>query len=247
MLIAPVLLLPWRWVWAWLNFITLGYGAFIIATPPLLGRNSNFADIVVAFLLLSAAVMLGAVFLGRFFFHAHRQRNMTLRLDHPATYILHIANGVVIGCIAGFIGASITAGTNAYIIHAVLILLSALPLAFLRLRGLSKFYFCGMATGCAALAFFNATYPKQVYSSAHAAAGDAPFCIYLNQSKRFAESPQDLTFFTLDKGDWSAHAVLVIGSGDATRYGNWSYYQNQFMVPWYLGELPTHLQCPTDH
>jgi hypothetical protein len=245
--IGPILLLPRRWVWAWLNLLGLAFSALYLTTSPLLGKNSSASDLMVALLFMSVGTAICLALFGRLVFHVLREDNMAMRLDHPATHILHIANGAMIGGVIGLLGASLTEGTDAPIIHAVLVVLSVLPLAFLRHRGLTRLYLFGMALGCAALTFFSLNYPKSVLSSAQIAADDAPFCIYLNQSKRFANGAQDLTFFTFDKGNGDAHAVLIIGSGDATRYGNWSYYQNQFMVPWDLGELPTHLQCPTDH
>ncbi|WP_162617699.1 hypothetical protein [Yoonia maritima] len=246
-ILGPALLLPWRWVWAWFNLIALAFSYPLLATSSTLTGRGSTSDTLAFALLLWIVILLCIAAVLRVVFHAMREDDMTMQFDHPIFFLLHLGNGITLGIGAALISAALISGAGAITIHVVLVVLSITPLFFLLYSGVPAIYFGGVAVGGIMLALLSATYPASILSSARATANGEPFCIYLNQSKRFTSNSQDLTFLTFDKGDWTAHAVLIIGSGDTVRYGNWSYHQRQFMMPWDLHTPEPTLQCPANH
>ena len=158
----------------------------------------------------------------------------------PKTTVVLIGLGTA-AFLFGLLAGSLAGSTMAAPAHLILIGLG-LSVGYLWRSAFAK----GFAIGLIGLTALSGAYPLIVQNAARAAANDAPFCIYLNQIRRFA-TPRDLTFLTFDKGTWTAHAVLIVGSGDMTSYGNWSYRQRQFMVPWDLHTPQPTLQCPANH
>ena len=84
-----------------------------------------------------------------------------------------------------------------------------------------------------------------VTNAASSAVGGAEHCIYLNQRDAFADGWRDLTFLTMDKGDWTRHAY-VIAKDDPTMHGYWSYRQRDFKMGRNDWTYPQNLVCPTD-
>ncbi|WP_342078067.1 hypothetical protein [Yoonia sp. SS1-5] len=151
--------------------------------------------------------------------------------------VLKISNGVAAGVIiVGIIGLLNAHSEHAILVHASLAGLSVVAFQF-QLAGRA------CAVTMALLTAYSALYPLQVIHMARVAAAGAPHCIYLNQRHRIADGPGDLTFMTFDKGDWTAHAILIVGEGDNRRYGNWSYRKGQFMLPWDLWTEQPDLHC----
>lgn len=246
-ILGPALLLPWRWVWAWFNLIALTFSYPLLAATSAYAGGGSISDTLAFALLLWIVILLGIATVLRVVFHAMRDDDMTMQFDHPIFFILHLGNGIIIGIGAALISAALISGAGAIAIHVVLTVLSIIPLFFLLYGGVPAIYFGGVAVGGIMVALLSATYPTKVLSSARITADGEPFCIYLNQSKRFTTNPRDLTFLTFDKGNWTAHAILIIGSGDTVQYGNWSYHQRRFMVPWDLHTPEPTLQCPANH
>lgn len=60
----------------------------------------------------------------------------------------------------------------------------------------------------------------------------------------FATRTRDMTYLTFDKTAHQAHAVLIIETPHGQRYGNWSYMQGRFMVPWDVWVHQPNLKCP---
>ena len=210
-------------------------------------RGGTISDTLALALLLWIVILLGIVTVLRLVFHAMREDDMLMTFDHPAVFPLHLINSVIMGIAVAIISGELVSEAGGFVTHLLPLSLAGLMLSFIRYGWVPSVYIGGMAAGMIVFTLFSATYPASVLSSARTAADGEPFCIYLNQSKRFTTNRQDLTFFTFDKGDWTAHAILIIGAGDTVRYGNWSYHQRQFMVPWDLHTSEPTIQCPATH
>jgi len=104
----------------------------------------------------------------------------------------------------------------------------------------------GFAISLAVLTCYSLYYPRVVIAAAESAAVGQSYCIYLNQRDRVASSWKDLTFLTMDKGDFTPHAYVII-QDDRSNYGIWSYRQRAFNPPHYIqASLPDVITCATD-
>ncbi|PJI93026.1 hypothetical protein BC777_1893 [Yoonia maricola] len=159
--------------------------------------------------------------------------------------LLHTANGVCMGFAIFLPMAAVFEGTgHAYLAHIVPIFVGMVILAFGQSRKLAAIYSWSISLALMASTLASAIYPAVINSSASHQANGERYCIYLNQSWRFAQNAHDLTFLTFGKGTHTAHATLIIEGEDGPIYGNWSYRQSQFMVPWDIRTQPTGHTCP---
>ena len=242
-LIGPILFLPWRAMWHWASGLSVLLVALWLFSPRSPAADVSLDDtfailfyqfiiglsviaVIIRLVIRSAQIGSGAMDLTPF--------------AMPRTTVFLMGLGVAARFIA-LLAGSLAGSTMAVPAHLFLIGLG-LSIGYLWRVTLARAF----AVGLIGLTAYSSAYPLIVQSAARAAANDTPFCIYLNQSRRFA-TPSDMTFLTFDKGTWTAHAILIIGTGDDTSYGNWSYRQRQFMVPWDLHTPPPALQCPANH
>jgi len=92
---------------------------------------------------------------------------------------------------------------------------------------------------------FSLYHPVIVQNAAKDAAQGADFCLFLNQRKVFMKHWHQLTFLTMDKGDVSPHAYLIIET-DPPTYAYWSYRKQVFDTEWRTEFADKTLRCPTD-
>lgn len=240
--IGPIFVLPLWLLGSWANIVALAMGLFWMWAPRPPASQDDFGDVFGIFLAVCFATLIGGAILLRLAvrFIAKRPRAAACT-NHPMQKIVRVCNGIALALIFVLISKNLA---GAIWVHAGLLIL-ATAVGLITWQGMIG-NISGWSTvaGLITLTLYSGLYPLQVLGSARHAAQGTPFCIYLNQSQRFMNGYGDLTFLTFDKGDWSPHATLIIGAGDDTRYGSWSYKQGQFMVPWGLWIQVPDLQCP---
>ncbi|MFQ1699433.1 hypothetical protein ACJ5NV_02445 [Loktanella agnita] len=234
-------------MWVWANVLCLLYGAFTLLLPDLHHNKTSYIDALIALSFMVIVAFSCAALLLRIvmFCATYGGQPLTLpRLKWP--WLLAIGNGVGVAAIIFMLCFTKFGGsTHAILLHFTLIGIGLGAWLISILRG--QTFLAGLAIGLIALTLYSATYPSKIQRSANDAAQGSTYCIYLNEQRRFSGQASDLTFLTFDKSDWQAHAILVIQGPDGPRYGNWSYRQGKFMVPWDLWTPQPTLRCPAAH
>ena len=228
----------------WANGLCLLLGWLGVQLPLTLRGNAGLADALAILFFWGFVILFSTVLILRMIAQSMKHGDQPITLQ-PLNWPWPLAAGNGVGLAAlifGFCMNSFAGSGHAVGLHFGLL---GLGLAFGVLGVfLWQAFPIGAAFGLVVLTFYSLAYPAKVERSAHAAAQGNPYCIYLNQRRRFTQNNRDLTFLTFDKGNWQAHAILIIEGPDGPRYGNWSYRQGTFMVPWDLHTPEPTLQCP---
>lgn len=229
-----LMFLPWNWhlrvgVWG----LILAVLAIILGTP---GTTGGFAAaifglvLVVLFLCWCVAGLL-QLFLRRMINGAWPEFRH-LRSDWLITWAGHALLAL---CLFLFVAFRMGETRHVIMLHGALFTVALLC-----------FREPGFAISLAVLTGFSLYHPRIVITAADAAAGGQAHCIYLNQRDSVASGWKDLTFLTMDKGNFTPHAYVIPRTAPSA-YGSWSYRQRAFNPPQHLhSPLPDNITCPTD-
>ncbi|MDQ2093827.1 hypothetical protein NOI20_06865 [Rhodobacteraceae bacterium 10Alg 79] len=253
-LCLPFFLLPWRYALrlAWAESIA---GVLIWRlVPRVAASDMNVGTTILQATFAMVLVAVAMAFLTRLAIEAVRRARAGQPLYEAMPRIdriLALLTGATLAFIYFIALGWIFAGKgNVIALHAGLVVIAGALfwLAWRRGPGPARWSAAAMGATMLILVLGSLAYPWVMLRSATAVAGNAPYCIHLNQQGRFAQSPMDLTFLTADKQRLTPHMTLVIVGKPQLRmagphYGPhvWSYYRMQFQNETYALPGPT---CP---
>jgi len=226
--------LPWNWylragVWV----LVLAAFAFIIAA---VGNTGGLEVALLGFLLVFVFMMWGVAGLLQLVLRRLIEGDWPKFTRLRSDFLLGWAGYALLAlCLFLFVAFRMAGTSHAIMLHGALFAIALLC-----------FRAPGFAISLAVLTCYSLYYPRVVIAAAESAAVGQSYCIYLNQRDRVASSWKDLTFLTMDKGDFTPHANVII-QDDRSNYGIWSYRQRAFNPPHYIqASLPDVITCATD-
>lgn len=238
LLTGPILVLPPKQMWLWINGLCflLGWLAVVAIFDP----NDGLALVLGLGL---AAFMAITLFLRIVLFLRQNGYAAIGPSKHNWALALPLVNGAGIAAFLFALMIHMSSGRSwAIPLH---VWLGGLAISVLLYgRRSTRLLPASFGISLIALTVFSTLYPIKVQHAARHVAKGARHCIYLNMRQRFSQNVSDLTFLTFDKSDFWAHAILIIETPDGAQYGNWSYRQGRFMVPWDLHTTRPTLHCP---
>lgn len=253
-LVAPFLVLPWRFVmrlaWAEAVAALLIWRLIPRTAPSEVTVGQAIGQVLIAGILAALTV----AFLLRLAFEAYRRAGAGRKLYEPMPRIdrlLALVTGAVVILVEFVAVGWIFAGMkNALALHGLLFAAGFVLLwvAWRRGAGVGRWSAAGMGGTLLLLTLVSLAYPWIVLRSATEVSEGAPHCIVLNSRRDFAAGPLDLTFLTLDKSQHAPHVTLVIDgqslpAAPGAHYGpyTWSYRKMRFQDGTYALPGPA---CP---
>lgn len=198
-------------------------------------HNAGFGQVILSFLMAIVILIWALAGVVQFILRRVIVGEWPKYARHPADCIFVWAGYALLALCVFFYTASRAAGSDhTIIIHMGLFCIAA-----------ASFREPGFGLTLGLLTSFSLYHPNIVTDAANRAANGAPHCIFLNQRKTFSTSWQDLTFLTMDKGDFGPHAYVMIETNPPT-YGYWSYRKQLFDLNWRTEFANPSLTCPTD-
>lgn len=240
------LFLPWRALWYFTNAMAL-----VITTTIWQLMSADQCDhCFIILLIVGELYVIFALVLVIFLIRCgHRAANdlpfYTWQRPNLAEAVLYIANGIWLAVICLLVLGGMFENSDQFgLAHMSALCVAAIFLIFVPVGPVFRIIGITACLGIIGLTGLSAMFGIYVRQNAREAAQDHRYCIYLPPQNRFVDNNRALSFLTLPKSQWQAHAILIIEADDGTRYGNWSYHQKRFMVPWDLHTPRPDLQCP---